>query len=259
MEPRPNRGLRGRDTALVLIAAVAASLFLRAFVVGAYLIPSRSMEPSLKPGDYLLVDKLLYGPGVGALRLPSLCAVKRGDVLLFRVGPGVAGMAEEATFVKRCVAVPGDSLAVVNGVVWVNGVRAGLPQISSLPSSLEGKTYHWMIPRKGEVIRLDPSSVSFWHSLVAREGHRVEITPRGAVKVDGEPATEYRIQMNHYFVAGDNTADSYDSRYWGLIGDDAVIGKAFLIYWSFDQARVRGSLQGRLSSVRWGRIGSLVR
>jgi len=237
-----------KDATLVLAAAVGAALFLRIVVLEAYRIPSRSMEPSLQAGDFLLVNKLFYAP-------------HRGEVVVFRT-TGDPGRGE-MTLVKRCLAVPGDSVAMTEGVVWVNGVRADSPGAETPfdvgPSDLDGIVRTWAIPRKGNTIHLQESSLSTWKGIVLSEGHRVAVSPLGEVLVDGKPATTYYVEHNHYFVAGDNRSDSYDSRYWGLISEDSIVGKALMVYWSWDESASTHSILGRFAAVRWRRIGMLVR
>jgi len=233
---------RLRDAGVILVAAVASALLLRTFVLEALRVPSRSMEPSLLPGDFVIVSKLPFArPG-------------RGEVFAFRFPSGVDSPHAEVVFVKRCIAVPGDSVEVTDGMIRVNGVQADPPGMvasgAGLPPGLAGVHRTWVIPRPGEEIALSDSLLPRWHALIEREGHRVATGPSGDVLLDGTPATSYRVERRHYFVAGDNRTDSFDSRFWGLLPEDAVLGKAILIYWSWDSG---------LSAVRWGRLGALVR
>jgi signal peptidase I len=236
-----------KDATVVLAAAVGAALFLHIAVLEAYRIPSRSMEPSLQAGDFLLVNKLFYAP-------------HRGEVVVFRttVDPGRG----EMTLVKRCLAVPGDSVAMAEGVVWVNGARADSPGGDTPPtvgpSDLGGVVRTWVIPRKGDTIHLQESSLSTWQGFMLREGHRVTLSPLGEVLVDEKPSTTYNIEHNHYFVVGDNRSDSYDSRYWGLISEEEILGKALIVYWSWDESASAHSICDRFAAVRWRRIGMLV-
>lgn len=224
---------------MILAAAIAAAVLLRLFVFEAFRIPSRSMEPTLLAGDFVIVNKLPYpraeAGGVYAFRAPAIGDIDRGNEV----------------FVKRCVAVPGDTVAVTDGAIRVNGktVRLSGSDVAG-PRKLAGIRRTWVIPRAGEEIPLNDSSVSRWRSLIEREGHRIAAGPSGEVLLDETPATAYRVEQNHYFVAGDNPADSFDSRYWGLLPERAIVGRAVLVYWSWDDG---------LSAVRWGRMGTIVR
>lgn len=252
---RSGIGRAFRDVGIILLSAAAAALFLRTYVLEALYIPSHSMEPALYAGDFLLINKLPYGSGMAGLRILSFISVVRGDVVAFRT---VEGGREEA-LVKRCLAVPGDSVAVVDGVVWVNGTKADPPGAGTsgpAPSGLPGNVRTWILPRAGDFVELSASTIRQWERAIRREGHTSGITTSGAITIDGQPAGAYRFRKNYYFLAGDNRADSFDSRTWGAVAEDAFIGKAFLVYWSRNVSTVLGDDPG--SSIRWRRIGTLV-
>jgi signal peptidase I len=253
-------GRRFRDGVIIFLAAASAALFLRAFVLEAYRIPSRSMEPALRAGDCLLVNKLPFGRNIAGIRIPASRTPERGEVLVFSL-VDERDRAEQV-LVKRCLAIPGDSVAVIEGSVWVNGVRADIPEsdVASRPpsSALAHAVKMWNIPWAGATIPLQSSTLPQWKSMITREGHVVDLDPSGAVTIDGQPRTAYQFTRNYCFVAGDNRADSYDSRYWGPIPEDAIVGKAILVYWSWDEERGSESFVDRISAIRWGRIGKLV-
>jgi signal peptidase I len=200
------------------------------------------MEPSLLAGDFVVVSKL------------PIAHPKRGEVFAFHVPAGVDPGRGELVFVKRCVAVPGDSVFVAGGVIWVNGVRADPPGMGASPganpASPAGIHGTLVIPRPGDNIELSDSVLVHWHSLIEREGHRLTAGASGEVLLDGRVVTSYHVEQRHYFVAGDNRSDSYDSRFWGLLPETAILGRAVLIYWSWDD---------RQSAIRWGRIGAIAR
>ena len=153
-------------------------------------------------------------------------------------------------------------MAVVEGSVWVNGVRADIPEYGVAsrppPPALAHIEKSWNLPRSGETVPLQSSTLAQWKSMIAREGHAVDCDPSGDVTIDGQVCTAYRFTRNYCFVAGDNRPDSYDSRYWGPIAEDGIVGKAILVYWSWDEERASESIVDRISSIRWGRIGKLV-
>src|ERR1700758_4004746 len=189
-----------------LMGTVVIAIFVITFIVQAFQIPSESMENTLLVGDYLLVNKLVYGGhGLGD-RLMPYEKIKRGDIVVFHypVDP-------QQHFVKRVIGVPGDHLRMVNKKVWINGkpldesyvrfleppnnmFRDNFPR-SDIPAfGLEGKW--WLEMRK-----------------LVEDGQL--IVPEG-----------------HYFVLGDNRDDSQDSRYWGFVPRENIIGRPLLIYWS---------------------------
>jgi signal peptidase I len=216
-----------------LIVPVALFLVLRTFVVEAFHIwPSGSMERTLLIGDFLFVNKALYGAEVPMLhrRLPALREPERLDLVIFESTeePGL-------TVVKRIVGVPGDTLAMRNNVLYRNGVAPEEPYVQHVPFASEQRD-----PRMRE------------HQLP----HYV-----------GENASGYRptswnwgpvvIPADSFFVMGDNRDDSYDSRYWGLLGRDRIRGSPFLVYFSYD--RNDPSPLPIVTAIRWGRILSIPR
>jgi signal peptidase I len=105
-------------------------------------------------------------------------------------------------------------------------------------------------------VELDPASAPFWLPLLQRDGHVVEIRPNGSVLVDGTACSSTVLDSDHYVVLGDHRDNSADSRMWGFVRHEEIIGEALLVYWSMRETDDRGS---GWSSVRWDRIGTLIR
>ena len=216
-----------------LIVPVALFLVLRTFVVEAFHIwPSGSMERTLLIGDFLFVNKALYGAEVPVLhrRLPGLREPERLDLVIFESveEPGL-------TVVKRIVGVAGDTLAMRDNVLYRNGIPPDEPYVQRGPFGSEQRD-----PRMRD----------------AQLPHYV-----------GDDAAGYRptswnwgpivVPPHAYFVMGDNRDDSYDSRYWGFLGRDRIRGTPFLVYFSYDR---NGPLPlPILTAIRWGRILSIPR
>lgn len=282
---------RIREIGLLLGITILSAMVLKVFVIEACCIPSGSMENTLLVGDFLFVNKLIYGAStprtipftsiaIPSFQLPGLADPKRGDVIVFQF-PGERDelRPEKAVnFVKRCVAVPGDTVLIADRAVYVDGeehrppsdarmealcVRPrGVPDYRMFPSGSGFNEDNYgpvIVPRKGDVIRLSPNTIDRWQVFIEREGHTVALGSNGAVLVDGTPQDSYRIEKDYYFVMGDNRDNSIDSRFWGYVPRDLIIGKAIMVYWSWDQRRSSGEFLGRLTSVRWTRIGTFVR
>ncbi len=254
-----------------MVTAVLA-LFLKACVVEAYRIPSGSMENTLLAGDFIIVNKFVYGVSsphsiVGVnipfVRLPGLKSPQRGDLVVFAMKESV-GTGE---YVKRCTAVPGDTLTIVNKAVYVNGTRfveSPLAQIdlrTVVPESLSNENIFppgapfnednygpLRIPARGDVVQLHTGNISAWEALIRGEGHSLSVAD-GRVLIDGAAMAEYTIKRDYYFMMGDNRDNSLDSRFRGFIASEDIIGEALLVYWSIDQAT---------GDVRWSRIGNVV-
>jgi signal peptidase I len=113
-----------------------------------------------------------------------------------------------------------------------------------------------VIPAEGQAIPLDTDNADIWRELIVREGHTVAIRD-SAVFIDGQQVESYRVEKEYYFMMGDNRENSLDSRFWGFVPSDLIIGKAMMVYWSWEDTD--GSFSDRLNAVRWNRIGTLVR
>ena len=226
-----------------LIGTIVIAIFVITFVVQAFQIPSESMENTLLVGDYLLVDKLCYGGrGMGDHIMPYR-KITRGDVIVFHypVDP-------KQHFVKRVIGVPGDRLRMVNKTVYINGKPLTEPYVRFLepPSNLFRDNF----PRTDMPI------------IYGMEG-KWWLEMRKLVE-DGELI----IPQGHYFVMGDNRDDSQDSRYWGFVPRENIIGRPLLIYWSIktlDQDVPSGkayrfayALTHLVQNTRWNRTLRLV-
>jgi len=208
LQVRPAEKTKGlfREYAEAIVLAVVLALFIRAFVVQAFKIPSASMYPTLLVGDHILVIKSIYG-----LRMPFTNSVlipvkkpERGDVIVF-----IYPVDPDKDFIKRVVGVPGDTLEIRNKKLYINNK-----------------------PAPDQEAFYDDSSV-----------YPIMVKPRD----NFGPVT---IPPNKFFVMGDNRDHSYDSRFWGFVDMEEILGKAFIIYWSWDSTRDR---------PRWDRLGDLVR
>jgi signal peptidase I len=267
-----------------------AFLILNNFVIASFLVPTGSMENEVMTGDLLFVNKFIYGgtsprniPFTNVrlpwFRIPGFRDVERGDVIVF-VFPGYRDEVkpEDFTFyLKRCVALPGDTLQVMKRVLYVNGKVAPLPRnmhfsfprMSSaaiVDDRVFPKGVSWnednygpiVIPKKGMTVRLDPSSIDAWDTFIRREGHEVAINGN-RIQIDGKEATEYTVQRDYLFGMGDHRDNSLDSRYWGFIPKENLVGTPLVVYWSWDTNIPIYSIFSKLASVRLGRIGTLIR
>jgi len=189
-----------------MAVTVVLALFVVTFLAQAFQIPSESMEKTLLIGDYLLVDKLQFAdPGPWSKVLPY-AAVDRGDIIVFRypVNP-------EQHFVKRVVGIPGDRVRLVNKRVRVNGVL--LREKYAVYNRHDYDAYRDEFPGRG----LASSNVeSAWWSQM-----------RGLIQ-----GGELVVPPGQYFVLGDNRDRSLDSRYWGFVPRENIIGRPLIIYWS---------------------------
>jgi signal peptidase I len=225
-----------REYLEALLIAVVFATFARTFVFQAFKIPSGSMEENLLIGDHILVNKFIYGPRVSALEraLLPFRDVRRGDVVVFRWP-----VDPSRDFIKRAVGLPGDVVRLVDKRLYVNGK----------PVADESYTYH------GDPI----------------------IYPRGPAQSPGHSRDNFgpvRVPPDSYFCLGDNRDNSHDSRFWGMVPANHLKGRAFVVYWSFEEdpsdamdwsgwrGRLRQTTQVALhffSHTRWERTFRIVR
>ncbi|HCA78940.1 MAG TPA: signal peptidase I [Bacteroidetes bacterium] len=267
-----------------------AFLVLNNFVIASFLVPTGSMENEVMTGDLLFVNKFIYGgtsprniPFTNVrlpwFRVPAIRSVERGDVIVF-VFPGYRDelTPEDFTFyLKRCVGLPGDTLQVINRVLYVNGSPSPLPRNMHFsfprlanPKAVDDRIFPvgapWnednygpmVIPKTGMVIPLDRASLPKWETFIRREGHTVQIVG-DVIQIDGKAVTGYSVQRDYLFGMGDHRDNSLDSRYWGFIPKENLVGTPLIVYWSWDTNIPIYSIFSKLASVRLNRIGTLIR
>jgi signal peptidase I len=269
---------------------VGLFLVINNFVIASFLVPTGSMENEVLSGELLFVNKFIYGgtsprniPFTNVrlpwFRLPAIRDVHRGDVIVF-VFPGMRDEVrpEDFTFyLKRCVGLPGDTILIRNRVLYVNGVMQPLPRNVlfdrgwSLPQhdpddrifpAGSGWNEDWygplVVPKRGTEIPLSAQNFRAWRIFIEREGHLADLIA-GTVLIDGKPATSYTVRRDYLFGMGDHRDNSLDSRYWGFVPKENLVGTPMIVYWSWNSDLPLYDIFGRLASVRWGRIGSLIK
>ncbi len=232
-----------RSTVAEWTITILLLLFLTTFLVQAFVIPTGSMEDTLLVGDHLLVDKLSYAPGgpVSKHLIPYL-PVKRGDIIVFRYPVDIS-----QTFVKRCMGVPGDRIRMVNKQVYLNGVKLDEPYKVNKTEYID--SYRDNFP--GE------PNANIYPGAIDMLEHHV---------VNGEVV----VPPGYYFAMGDNRDSSLDSRYWGFVPRENIIGKPLIIYWSdgsetnhlsnstISITRVIDLTENFFSKTRWRRTFMLI-
>lgn len=277
-----------------IVWSLTVVTIINGLALASFVVPTGSMESTVLAGEFLFVNKFKFGPSTPQIvpflnmplpyyKLPPIFAPKQGDVIVF-VFPGNREVAHPPAFeyyLKRCVAVAGDSLRIRAGRVYVNGVEYGLPEHAqfmgwtpeqrAMVSEADreatfppGRGYTRddygpiRIPKEGDVIRLTSENFHEWAVFIAREGHQVNADLR---TIDGQPATSYTVKRDYVFGMGDNRDNSLDSRFWGFIPEEDVVGTPMIVYWSLPVETPDGrrlSLMQRLKNIRWGRIGTII-
>jgi signal peptidase I len=272
-------------------AGIVLGLFLviNSFVFASFLVPTGSMENEVLTGELLFVNKFIYGATsprnihftnirLPYFRLPEFRDVRRNDVIVF-VWPGDRDAVTNPDFtfyLKRCMAIPGDTIQIINRVVYVNGKMAPIPRNVKFDSPQiwpanvpddgifpKGKPWNQdqygplVIPKKGMKVPLNSQDYDEWAVFIQREGHTIS-RQGDEVLVDGKPATDYTVQRDYLFAMGDHRDNSLDSRYWGFVPREDLVGTPMIVYWSWDSNLPLYDIFGRIASVRWWRIGSLI-
>ena len=203
---------------------IVVVFLVRSFVVEPFRIPSGSMLPTLEVGDFILVNKFVFG-----LRLPILHQEivdfgepQRGDVVVFRYPPKPS-----VDYIKRVVGVPGDHIAYYDKILYVNGKAVTDADSAEVQPAQSGPDRVLL----GESQNGHSYRIQWMRGIPSREGER-EVPP------------------GHYFVMGDNRDNSKDSRIWGFVPESHFVGKAFMIWMSWDAERFRVDID---------RIGDIIR
>ncbi len=217
-----------------LLIAVVLAVIIKTSIVEAYKIPSASMEDTLLVGDFLIANKFVYGARIPLLdwQLPAIHEPEPGDVVIFK-WPGD----KTTNYIKRCVAVEGQTLEVKDKILYVDGEK--------FPDSPKMK----------------------FEKPIARRSQSGQDTP--------DNWGPYVVPKDCYFMMGDNRDHSYDSRFWGPVKDDLILGEAMFIHWSWepDTESPEVSISDPLSvprlflynmvhfpeRVRWGRLLNIIR
>jgi signal peptidase I len=252
-----------------LIFAGIAAFFIITFIVQNTRIPTGSMEDTILVGDFVLVNKFIFGSQspkyipftqieIPHFRLPALRKPHRKDIVVFEF-PGMRDQifADDrgVNYVKRCIGLPGDTVQVINKVVYVNHKVLWIPthikylepfarpkdmvEPRIFPKGMPWNEDNYgpiIVPKKGYTIHLDVNNVDQWATTIDRAyGEKVVDVQNGFVTIKGVPVKSYTFKQNYYFMMGDNRDDSLDSRFWGFVPRDLVVGEAFITLFSWDR------------------------
>ncbi len=292
-----------------IVWALSVVTIVNGLALASFTVPTGSMENTVLAGDYVFVNKAIYGPSTPQIipffniplpyyKLPPIVAPKQGDVIVF-VFPGNRDQVAADNFeyyLKRCVAVAGDTLQIINRKVMVNGKEFKLPEHAKFRDltpeerilEVERTRYEtfppgrgftrddWgpmRIPKEGDVIQLNRQNIFEWATFIRREGHDVDVA---RLLIDGQPASSYTVERDYVFGMGDNRDNSADSRFWGFIPEHDVVGTPMMVYWSWpvesekevivrrpdglqEIHRMPTTIGEKLAGVRWSRLFTIIK
>lgn len=270
-----------------LLVTLLVVLFIQSFFIQGYSTPTGSMLSTILIGDKMFFNQFLYGGSTPRFipfteiklpywRLPAIREPKRNDIVNFDF-PGFRDELEPSTkvqYLKRIVGQPGDIVEVKDKILFVNGAEFPRPKHLQfvdpkiIPKGMTDKDIFpkgsgWnkdnygplKIPKKGDLVEVDRNNFYQWDTFIKREGHRIELRGEGSVLIDGKETDKYTVQDNYYFMMGDNRDNSLDSRFWGFVPVENIVGKAWFVYFSWD-SQIPFSDFGRLiNSIDISRIG----
>ena len=229
-----------------IVGALAIFLILRAFLIEAYRIPSGSMVPTLLVGDWLFVNKAIYGAHIpfSNSSLPAYREPRRGDVVVFvspyQADEAARGSDPTPTLVKRLIGLPGDTLYMRKGVLYVNGI-----------AQRQGYGAAQVVP---EVANF-PDTLFWWQKKVGLKSSRFGAAPAQPTHDDWGPLV---VPPHKLFMMGDSRYNSKDSRYWGFVPRENVRGKPLFVYYSYNADDSDRPLP-MLTDIRWSRIGHWIK
>ena len=236
---------------------VVMALFGMTFIVQAVKVPTGSMQNTITIGDHLLVNKFIFAPGKSLPFLPQR-EIKRGDIIVFKYpgnpyDPKKDDRADNrpifTNYVKRVIGIPGDRISIHGNSVYVNGEVVPEHRIAAREINQKAPL---------EIVNDPPRKPGELYDVYYKPGSEDDDADYDVFQ--GKP--EIVVPPDSYFVMGDNRNNSEDSRYWGFVPRDLVIGRAMFVYWSYDESAPDTGLSiigDFLINTRWSRTGKLVK
>lgn len=290
LKPKKKRTKLGNFLRIFFLVFLLA-LIIKSFFIDAFRIPTGSMENTLLVGDNVFVNKLAYSfhtpryvpftsISVPSIDLFSTGDPDRGDVIIFKFPYGSELSSENSiNLVKRIVGLPGDTIQIINQQVFVNSkpldfpvtakvnfkekMEAGIREKGIFPPDSSWNKDNYgpvVVPRKGALINLNPDNARLWKTLIDRELDKNTLSVEGTViTIEGKPVHGYTLKKNYYFVLGDNRENSMDSRYWGFVPKDMMIGTVFMVYWSWDPYVPNRKFYDIVEPIRFDRIFKIIK
>ena len=245
------------------VVTLIMAIFGMTFILQAVTVPTGSMQNTILVGDYLLVNKFIFTPGGRELPFLPQREIQRGDIIVFKYPGNKIHPRNDSSrgiipyqinYVKRVIGLPGETVEFRNNQVFINGNL--LPEhrvIGDAPderSALETREFEDRSPdQKWDVYYSEDTMMPVLAGQpLMRQGYEF------AVK--GKPM---QVPANQFFVMGDSRDNSEDSRYWGFVPRELIIGRAMFVYWSCDRAASNGDFFGCITHPRLSRIGNMVR
>jgi len=269
----------------ILVLVLILALVLKAFIVDAFKIPTGSMKDTLLEGDFLLVNKSAYSIStphqipflekrLSRTELISTGEPEFNDVIAFEIPADYydPNSDEYSILIKRIIGLPGDTIEIKDQILFINHKKYRTPSyiklnlnetpIENVNKDLFPYNNKWSlenygpitVPKKGMKVELNPKNILMWQNAINTDYGKKVISVEGTViNLNNRAIREYVFEKDYYFVLGDNRKNSIDSRYFGYIPEEWIIGKAFMIYWSKLPVQSSG-ISDYFSSIRFSRL-----
>lgn len=267
-----------KSWALIILIALG----IKQTIVASYHVPTGSMENTIMTGDFLFGNNFIYGSRtpdwigipytrigfhIPWFRLPAIKKPAQGDVVIFKYP-----VDQYVHYVKRCIAAPGQTIEVRNKSVFIDGKRYPDPVHSKYVRPTTYSEY-WedynifprgagnqdnygpiYVPKEGDTLRLGEYPTQLLKNVVELAHHSFYIQD-GKIVIDGRKQDYYVVEQDYYFMMGDNRDNSLDSRFWGFVPFDLVVGKAMIVWLSINKEM---PLYRFTKIVRWNRFGKII-
>lgn len=270
-EPKPTGPPKStfREYLESFIVTLVMALFGMTFILQAVTVPTGSMQNTILVGDYLLVNKFIFTPGGHSLPFLPQREIERGDIIVFKYpgnrknpnrdkyrGNSPSIIPYQINYVKRVIGLPGEKVEFRDNHVYINGEL--LPEhriIGDSDDQISALTTREFEERKPE----DKWNVYYDGRTIKRTEAGLSLdTSAYEFGVEG-PGKEMIVPENNFFVMGDSRDASEDSRVWGFVPREMIIGRAMFVYWSCDRGASNGDALGCLTNPRLGRIGHMIK
>ena len=250
------------------VVTLVMAIFGMTFILQAVTVPTGSMQNTILIGDYLLVNKFIFSPGGGSLPFLPQREIERGDIIVFKY-PGNKIHPEsdrrrnppiipyQINYVKRVIGLPGETVEFKNDQVFINGQPLPEHRLIGDPPNPDDDQSALVA---GEFEERKPGEK--WDVYYGRRKMEAVLAGRNLPIGDYEFGVQGKtmtVPPNSFFVMGDSRDNSEDSRYWGFVPRDLIVGRAMFVYWSCDRGASQNSVWGCLSHPRLERIGKFVK
>ena len=251
-----------------LTVTLIMALFGMTFIIQAVTVPTGSMQNTILIGDYLLVNKFIFNPGGNPLPFLPMREIRRGDIIVFKYpgnklhpemdrAHGTSATPYQMNYVKRVIGLPGDTVEFRDNQVFINGELLPEHRVIGDPPT-PGDNQSALVPKDFE----DKTPEEKYDVFCSKRTMDPILKGGKLSRRDFEfavPGKPMQVPENSFFCMGDSRDNSEDSRYWGFVPRELVVGRAMFVYWSCDRGASNGDMLGCLTHPRLDRIGKFVK